>query len=131
MSKVAELNEKIAKLEQERNSAARDEFKEFATETFLANPELKNFAFGISGREYNDEGLYEGINGVALNIDESDSILGEYWDKQQYSYKADGLAGEIYKKLTELGEGALTAAFGEYDIVVVNHNEVYIEDATY
>lgn len=131
MATVTELNEQIAELEKQRDDVAKAEFKEFATEIFLENPELKNFAFGLNANEYNDEGLYEGINGVALDIDE-DEPVSSYRDKDGYPWEQEGLEKLIGDKLSALGDDTLISAFGaNYDLVIVNHERVYLEDVNY
>lgn len=123
IDQIKEISSEINNLEGKRASVAKSALKELSTFIFNKHPDLDNFAFGISGREYNDEGLYEGVNHVAINLDE-DEVESEYWDKYDWRIsRSEGIEGEIYDALTAIGDSALIAVCGEYDIVFIERDD--------
>lgn len=136
VSTVEAFNTEIEKLKSERNNEVRAAFKEIAKNAFRDDPELQNFAFGINGNEYNDEGLYEGINFVARNLeidedgDDYDSgVTGQYWSKHDWRGNFDD---KILSELERIGDEALVDTFGTYDIVLVTRaGDVTIHEAGY
>ena len=136
VDKISKINSKIRELDNERTALARTALKEVSKEVFDKYPELNNFAFGISGREYNDEGLYEGLNHVATNLDTNDTYISSaYWDAYDWrSPNSPGAGEEIHKLLSDVGDDALVQACGEYDIVLIEREDpehLEIEDAGY
>lgn len=127
---LKKINAEVSELVTRRNDIALQALKELCQEVFGKNPELKNFAFGISGREYNDEGLYEGINHVGINIEVDGEEHNSYFEGFSWGTQA-GTEKEIADGLNELGEEAIRAATGEYDIVVVDRQQIYLVDAGY
>lgn len=123
IDQIKEISGEIKSLQSKRANVARDALKELSNFVFDKYPELKNFAFGISGREYNDEGLYEGVNHVAINLDDQE-VENEYWDKYDWrTSRSEGVEGEIYDALKLIGDPALIAVCGEYDIVFIERDD--------
>lgn len=123
IDEIKEIDTQISNLEGRRANAAREALKQLSTFIFDKHPSLKNFAFGVSGREYNDEGLYEGLNHVAIDLD-PDDVESDYWDKYNWRNSNSGeIEGELHDALKEIGGDALVAVCGIYDIVFIERDD--------
>lgn len=103
----------------------RDDIKEVISQEcariFIANPEITSIGWGMKTSEYNDEGMYPGINGPAINVDLDDDSDKDLMMGYDYGYKGDKLSpvtDTLKAILEEAGADILCEVWDDEYIVV-------------
>lgn len=131
------LISELETLNQARLRLAKMALHQVLTEVFEENPDINIISWGQKNSEYNDEGMYPGIQGPVFNYNFSDK---RDWDDLEwdiimgYGYRRkdhEGWSGilerpQAAKKLKEMlegiGEDLMVAIMGNEDEYIISAN---------
>lgn len=104
----------------ELNSIAKEAINE-SVKQLLMYPDVRYVSFAQKGSEYNDEGMYPGVFGPAINepfsVFDGEEGNDDRWDSWIYEYRPDvpndPRLRDLYDILNGIGEEILSSIFGD------------------
>jgi len=118
-------------LRAEAQSSIKEELR-----LLFEDPTVHNVTWAQKAGEYNDEGMYPGIFGPALNQFDSELMLSDFggeeirewsyddgYDMLYGGYQVDPRAKRLKEVLNAIGDEILSDLYGEENVVVVLRTE--------
>lgn len=131
--------EKLKNLEEDRQNIAKDHLQATLTEIFTEYPEINIISWGQKDSEYDDEGMYPGVNGPVFNYDFFDEVNKDNWNNlemeiiQGYGsyrksdtdgwekiFKAPNAERKLMSALNDIGSELLVKIFDDADEYIVS-----------